>query len=149
MTLRTTLQGAVLVSAIASWVEKHVVSSVGFGFDSWQGKACVTGKQQSRTIGHVIKNINSTVPSRDIAVTLFSAERPSSLLRFQSSPSSCCASKQNMNRRPTQKQTYKPRRESHFERSARQNPARFLFFWGTVPPVMPTQGTSPEPDECE
>ncbi len=76
MTLRTTLQGAVLVSAIASWVEKHVVSSVGFGFDSWQGKACVTGKQQSRTIGHVIKSINSTVPSRDIAVTLFSAERP-------------------------------------------------------------------------
>src|SRR5216117_2469421 len=149
MTLRTTLQGAVLVSAIASWVEKHVASSAGFGFDSWQGRLCVTGKQQSRTIGQVIRSINNTVPSRDIAVTLFYAERPQSLLRLQSSPSSCCASKRNMNRRPTQKQTYKLRRESHFERSARQNPARFLFFWRTVGPAMPTEGTSPKPNECE
>src|SRR5213594_1636403 len=116
MTLRTALACADLVSAIASWVEKHVEASVGFGFDSWQGRLCVTGKQQSRTIGQVIRSINSTMPSRDIAVTLFSLERPSSLLRFRSSPGSCCASKPNMNRKPTQKQTYKPRRQSHLER---------------------------------
>src|SRR6058998_2664367 len=115
MTLRTALAGADLVSAIASWVEKHVESSRGFGFDSWQGRVCVTGKQQSRTIGQVIRSINSAVPSRDIAVTLFSSERPKSVPQFQSSPSLYCASKQNMNRTPRQKQTYKPRRESHFE----------------------------------
>jgi hypothetical protein len=57
------------VSVIACSLAEHVTSSV--RFDSWHCGVCTTGKQQSRTIGTVNRNVSSIELNLSMGVTVF------------------------------------------------------------------------------
>jgi hypothetical protein len=60
---------AAFVSVIACSLAEHVTSSV--RLDSWHCGVCTTGRQQSRTIGTVNRNVSSIEPNLNMAVTVF------------------------------------------------------------------------------
>lgn len=57
------------VSVIARSLAEHVTSSV--RLDWWHCEVCTTGKQQSRTIGTVNRNVSNIELNLNMAVTVF------------------------------------------------------------------------------
>ena len=97
------------VSVIACSLAEHVTSSV--PLDSWHCGVCMTGKQQSRTMGTVNRKMSSMEPSLNMAITLLSLERWDSPLHSRFGSNLCCASTQSTNQRSMQWQRSQRRRE--------------------------------------